>query len=374
MEGTQLTPTLLAEDGVVIRKVRRLPVPGNISVKKGDRVGSRDMIGSAELPGELRIVRVPETLGIEVDEALTGFRNCGIEEGVQVEYGAKICEYPVFFGLLKATCYSPAAGTVEFISKKNAHIGIRMKSTPLVLSSYIAGEVVEVEKGHSAVIEGRGAIVQGIFGVGGERTGKLELLDVGCESLVTESDIPSMAEGKILVGGMCPTVDAIKKAAKSGAVGLVTGSILSEVLSCYLGYDLGAAITGDEDIPLTLIITEGFGELAISESAYSILSRYAGHLASINGATQVRAGAIRPEVLITEGIEVSLCLEKTIATYSVGKRVRIIRYPYFGRYGVIEEMPEEPEAIATGAKVRVFRLRLDTGELITVPRVNVELA
>ena len=33
-----------------------------------------------------------------------------------------------------------------------------------------------------------------------------------------------------------------------------------------LGYDLGVAITGSERIGLTVVITEGFGEIAMSDA------------------------------------------------------------------------------------------------------------
>jgi hypothetical protein len=33
----------------------------------------------------------------------------------------------------------------------------------------------------------------------------------------------------------------------------------------YVGFDIGVAITGDEDLPLTLIITEGFGGMSLSD-------------------------------------------------------------------------------------------------------------
>jgi transcription elongation factor len=57
----------------------------------------------------------------------------------------------------------------------------------------------------------------------------------------------------------------------------------------------------------------------------------------------------------------------------IGTPVRIIRAPYFGLLGVVEDLPAEPELIPTGAKVRVVRIRLQTGELVTVPRANVEI-
>ena len=133
------------------------------------------------------------------------------------------------------------------------------------------------------------------------------------------------------------------------------------------------AITGREDVPFTLIVTEGFGELAMSERTFALLEKLEGREASVNGATQVRAGAVRPEVFVplecsseeASGISFELI---------VGSRVRLIRTPHFGLTGDVAALPEAPERIETGALVRVARVRLAGGEEVTVPRANIELS
>ena len=57
------------------------------------------------------------------------------------------------------------------------------------------------------------------------------------------------------------------------------------------------AITGSERIGLTVVITEGFGEIAMSERTFRILQQREGRQASVN-ATQIRAGVMRPEIVI----------------------------------------------------------------------------
>ena len=96
-------------------------------------------------------------------------------------------------------------------------------------------------------------------------------------------------------------------------------------------------------------------------------------MASINGATQVRAGAIRPEIFI-EGKNFGS--GQAIQDYEgldIGARIRGIRAPFFGIAGTVTELPFAAEKIETGAKTRVLRMKLDSGETVTVPRANVEL-
>ena len=61
---------------------------------------------------------------------------------------------------------------------------------------------------------------------------------------------------------------------------------------------MGVAITGTEKLNTALIVTEGYGSIPMSEATFSLLKENDGKAASINGATQIRAGVIRPEIVI----------------------------------------------------------------------------
>ena len=66
----------------------------------------------------------------------------------------------------------------------------------------------------------------------------------------------------------------------------------------FFGYDLGVAITGSEEIGITLVITEGFGKIPMAQRTFELLKSRTGAKTSINGATQIRAGVVRPEIII----------------------------------------------------------------------------
>ena len=80
---------------------------------------------------------------------------------------------------------------------------------------------------------------------------------------------------------------------------------------------------------------------------------------SINGATQVRAGATRPEIIIPRKDSADNSSELEQKFLEVGASIRIIRVPNFGAFGEITELPSKPEKIPTGAKVRVLRAKLE---------------
>ena len=56
-----------------------------------------------------------------------------------------------------------------------------------------------------------------------------------------------------------------------------------------------------------------------------------------------------------------------------GTRVRIIREPNFGHIATVTGLPPELHAMECETKVRVLKIKLDSGEEYLLPRANVEL-
>ena len=187
---------------------------------------------------------------------------------------------------------------METISGVSGNVGVRQPPTPIELTAYLAGTVAEVMPGEGVIVQAQGALAQGIFGIGGERVGEIHVVSPSPDADLTEADITADLAGKILIGGANVSGAALRKAADLGVKGIVVGGIVDVDLIAYLGYDIGVAITGHENIPITLVITEGFGTIAMARRTYDLLASLQGRSASINGATQIRAGVIRPEVIV----------------------------------------------------------------------------
>ncbi|MCB0319903.1 MAG: hypothetical protein KDD60_03195 [Bdellovibrionales bacterium] len=368
------TPGLLAVASTPIMRKRELPVPGEILVNIGDRIQASDEVARAELPGELYILRLPERMGLEPFEVLEGLK---VKPKDVVSAGDLICEQRILFGLLSTSFRAPEGGTIEFIAEQTGHVGLRLPPNTLSLNAYISGSVSAIEPGKSVTLSAEHAFIQGIFGVGGERQGTLNILNIDPGQEVTPEILQNVEPHSICVGGARPTLESLHYARDKGIAGIVCGSIDDQVLSAFLGYELGIALTGDEDIPFTLIITEGFGCLPISERVGRALEGLQGNSASINGKTQVRAGAVRPELIVSNAAGDKTHDKSTLTadslTLKIGAHVRLIRVPYFGEFAEVIELPIQEEVISTGARTRVLRAKLASGEVVTIPRANVEL-
>ncbi|MGD0092742.1 MAG: hypothetical protein ABSE73_22755 [Planctomycetota bacterium] len=369
------TPGLKVSADATVDKVRRLPLKGTVLVKAGEAVQPQTVVARAELPGDLEVVRLAERMGLDPDE-LEG--NLKAAVGQTIEKGQLLAEASGLFGFFRTQAKAPCAGKVEYYTKVRGTLAIRKPPAPIEITAYVSGIVKEVLPGEGVIVRAQGAFIQGIFGVGGERQGEILVACSAPGEVLTPEKVPQDCAGKVLVGGSLVRRAALAKAAEGRAVAVVAGGIQDEDLRAYLGYDLGVAITGDENVPLTLILTEGFGEIPMAERTFNLLRSLQGRGASVNGATQIRAGAMRPEIIVPHNGEAGRSggapHEKSGAgLLAVGTPIRAIREPYFGQLGEVAELPPEPVRIPSGAVVRVLRMKLGDGRIAEIPRANVEI-
>lgn len=365
------TPGLTVSGDIVVRKNRRLPIKGNVLVKVGDTVEPDQVVAQAMLPGPLQTLKLAEKLGVEPRDVAGLFR---LKVGDPVEVGQVIAESKGLFGMFKSSVTAEHSGVIEQISDVTGNALVREPSIPVDVTAYIRGKIADVMPEEGATIETRCALVQGIFGVGGERHGSIRMAVTAPTEILDAGQILATDQGKILIGGSGITAAALKKAVEVGVVGLVAGGIKDSDLTQFLGYDIGVAITGQELIGLTLLVTEGFGFLNMAQRTFDLLKSLEGKDASLNGATQIRAGVIRPEIIVPLDANVAASVEKQEAfMLEVGTPIRVIREPYFGRIGSVTDLPAQLVVLESGTEVRVLRAKLENGEEVTVPRANVEI-
>jgi hypothetical protein len=366
------TPGLTVSGDIVVRRNRRLPIKGDVLVKVGDSVDPDTAVARALLPGALQTLKLAEKLGVESKDVRAAIR---IKEGDAVEKGQIVAETKGMFGMFKQTIICDFTGTIESISDVTGNALVREPSIPVEINAYIQGKVADTMPEEGATIETRCAMIQGIFGVGGERTGTVRVVVSKPDEVLDASTIQDSDKGKILVGGSGITADAIQKAASLGVMGLVAGGVKDSDLTKFLGYDIGVAITGQENISLSIMVTEGFGFLQMADRTFELFKSLEGQSASMNGATQIRAGVIRPEVIVPLAADAAAAKAATdVLELKIGTPIRVIREPYFGDLGKVTELPAQLVVVDSGTEVRVLRAKLDkSGEEVTVPRANVEI-
>lgn len=365
-------PGLKVKKSISVRKTRRLPILGEILVGVGDEVSYDSIVAKTFVSGDPYIVQVASALGVDTEELGLYMKK---KVGDNVLKGEQIAGYKAFFGLMKNSVPSPVDGVIESVSEATGQVVIRGSSIPLQLTAYIPGKIVDVMNQEGVVIETNALFVQGIFGVGGERHGEIQFVVQSPNEVLTDSKISSRDAGCIIVGGSTATPEALRKAVQVGVSGVVVGGIEYPNLVSFMGREVGVAITGYEEAGVTLILTEGFGEMPMSYRTYNVLKEFEGKMAAVNGATQIRAGVIRPEIIVPHGevAKETTTAEELAEGLVTGMPVRIIGNPYFGAIGKVHSLPVDLEETETESKVRVLEVLLNDGTIVTVPRANVEI-
>jgi hypothetical protein len=435
---------------VLVRKTRRLPLPGEVLVKAGDRVTPDDVVAKISLrPGIPWVIPVARLLGIAPEDLPSAMlRSVGdrvkikevIARAEQGLYGRKEYESPTDgviedisprsgrvvireefgreeppisldaavglavrpkdlpqFMLRKVgeevkrgqiiakkgeqaafftkTVATPISGIVAEVNAQTGYITIARPFKEVVVRAYLKSKVAEVIPHRGVIVETPAVRITGIFGVGRETHGELKALVDGPDVVVRPEMIGEDCRDRILVGGGHVTDEALVRALAVGARGLITGTAGYLNIVKSLSVRLGVGITGQEDVPLTLILMEGFGTLSMRQHVFDSLRALEGREASINGATQIRAGAIRPEIVVPFPEAEGTVKPEPPADEELrpGQMVRVISDPHFGSMGEIVSLPREAVKVETEAVVPVVRVRLAGGEEVVIPRANVEL-
>ena len=211
-------------------------------------------------------------------------------------------------------------------------------------------------------------LIQGIIGIGGEKKGKIKIFDE------TNTDFSGIEHHDILILKSTLTYDLYQKINNLNIQGIVCGGIDYQTLTKILKKPLGVAITGMEETT-TIIITEGFGEISMADRTYQLFKNNISKTASINGATQIRAGVMRPEIFVGSEDDsiINDSFDQDKLAISIGSKVRIIREPFFGCIGEVIELPKELVTIDTETTSRVAKIKLNDNSCEIIPRANLEV-
>jgi len=359
------TPGLKILENASIKKKRILPLSGELHVEKDDLVKSDQIVASAKIPGNVQMINVSNKLNIDPNQIIDCML-CKVDQ--EVKKGEVVARSKGLFGFFRSEVKSPMDGVLINISDITGQIIISEKPIPIEVDAYIDGKIQEVYKKEGVLISAHGVLIQGIIGVGGEKKGTLKIIEN-----ISDLDKIDLSTDMVVVIKSFIDYGAYQKINKLGLKGIICGGIDYESLTKILGYPLGVAITGSEDVT-TVVVTEGFGNINMSDRTFELLEKYKNSYCSINGATQIRAGVMRPEVIINLDFDIeNINDNKNESLILVGSKVRIIRDPFFGLIGIVSALPSELVKMKTETMVRAAEVTLGDGTKKIIPRANLEV-
>ena len=354
------TPGLKILEKASVEKERILPLKGKVHVKLKEKLEADKIVASTKIPGNVQMVNVANALNVDPDQ-VPDCMLCQVDD--IISKGEVIARSKGLFGMFKTEVKSPLDGILGNISDITGQVIISEKPYPIEVDAYIPGEVDAVFDNEGILVKSKGTLIQGIIGIGGEKK--------GCIAIESEDDD---IKDKIVIVKSCLIYDFYEKLNRLGAKGIVCGGIDYSTMTKILKRPLGVAITGMEETT-TIVVTEGFGDIQMANRTYQILAKNNGKFCSINGATQIRAGVMRPEIFIGSNVDLenpSTFTEDSLVI-SIGSKVRMIRDPYFGKLGVVKELPSELMKIDTETTARVAKITFEDGSEEIIPRTNLEV-
>jgi len=337
-----------------MRHERMLPVPGKVLVRVGDRVEPTQVVARANLPGDFRILPVARLLGVSVSQVK---RHLRVGLGDEVQHGQVVARRR---GLVARSVKSPIDGAVT--ASSGGRILIEGQPTTFELRAYIYGTVSNVLDHYGVVIETVGAVIQGVWGAGGESSGVLQCMVQDPDEPLRGKAINPSCHGTVLVGGVGLNEGALERAQEVQVRGIVVGGLAPEL------------VLRAEQLSFPVIVTEGIGTVPMSTPVFRLLTANDGREASISGRVQSHWGIVRPEIVFPLPAETLPPAHTQPGTpLTVGARVRMVRAPYMGTVGTVVALPAHTRRIETGAKVRGAEVDLGQGAPIFVPLVNLEI-
>lgn len=241
-----------------------------------------------------------------------------------------------------------------------------------LLLAGLRGTAVGVTRRGSVLIEGEAAIISGSLGAGRQVAGPLKLW----QSFGAQEQKPAIPQGAILAVPGPLNLEMLRQAANSRLAGVVASSISSSDFESFLRTNLIDLLhCANVELllaylpPLTIMLTEGLGTIAMPVRTINLLDKHQGTVVWLSGATSLSAN-IRPELVMSlsdaEMGESQLAL-KPETDLVPGALVRVCSGSYEGAIGEINYLFAHTQRFPSGVRERAARIRLEDGSQLVVP-------
>lgn len=364
--------------GAMARIERRLPHPGEVLVRAGQRVEPDDPVARAYVPGTPQIVNVARLLMVAPSR---------IERTMRREVGNKVAQGEVLAStgpLTGRTCVAPVAGVIAAVDTETGYVTIVPDPEVIELQATVRGIVMDVLPYEGVRIETPAAQVYGVFGMGQERSGVLRLLVTDPSEPVLPEMVDARSAYAIIIGGSGITAAALQRAAREQVRGVIVGGIDEAELRAFVGFESPArwraalrswrVPAGPGGAELTLVVTEGFGNRPMSAPLFELLASHDRQEALIEGQTQLASPLRRPRVVIplssrSSGIQLDL----PRPALRPGATVRLVDHEHLGQVGRVRSISSAPRRLpGSRARVAAVEVLLEDKSTLVLPRAAVE--
>jgi hypothetical protein len=345
-------PLIHFETEIAIDRIRRGPEPVKVLVRTGQYVNALDPVLEEPSAANHLLLDTARGLGVSTERA---------NELLVCKVGQKVTPGDILagpIGLGRRVVRAPKAGKVLDIGRGS--IMLELEGGHRQLAAGLPGQITEQIPDQGVIIHTEGALIQGSWGNGCIGQGELRLLVDAADWQLTSQALDDQLSGKIIVGGYCQDEEVFKKAAALSVAGILLGSMSPRLLW------LAARLK----MPVALV--DGFGPVPMNRFAYDILIAHNGSLAALNGESTNWFTGTRPELVIPKmpgGKPIQQTYPNLLAP---GRLVQVNRILLPGQSGRLVDLVGD-KVLPNGLRAASAAVKLDSGEIITIPIVNLQL-
>ncbi len=326
----------------LIRVERRLPFPGEVLVRPGESVEPNQTIAVAERQRWL-CLEVAKELGVKEEELERFLKK---KPGEKIENGEELASRKGILPFIQVSYASPASGRVAAVGM--GMVILETVSGTIELKAGLKGTVSEIIPYYGAIIESKGALIEGVWSNKREKEGIVKVATDKDKALAPES-LQTAAKGFILVCGTIQDESTLSKAASIQIGGIVAGSLKATLRDKALS------------MPYPIILTEGFGETPMNSLAFELFRSAEGY--------EVTLLASPPLIVISMAEDL---LAPEVLRKEIGSKVKVTRGPYKGLIGEPLEKGQREFLLESGYIAPAMLIRLENGAEVRMPIANLE--
>ncbi len=336
-----------------IVRERVLPVRGKVNVRLNQKVNASDVIAEANWAREHILIDVGRALGIS-PSAADALLRCKV--GDRLSAGTVIAAGR---GMMPKVVKVPREGRVVMTGA--GQVLIETGESLIELRAAIPGTVTQVIPDRGAVIQTTGALVQGVWGNGRAGSGMMMSVADKPDTVLTAGRLDVSLRSMMIAAGICKDADALHAAAELPVRGLILSSLSPSLLPLA------------REMRYPILLTDGFGSMPMNSVAYRLLTTNVKRDVALNAENFDRYSGARPELIIPLPVTTEPTPPQDAVEFSAGQTVRLRRPPAAGMIGTIIILHPEATTLPSGLRSPVANVKLDNGEQVIVPLINLEV-
>jgi hypothetical protein len=336
-----------------IKRERVLPIAGHVLVRRMQKVSPNDVIVAAALAPQFLLLDVSQGLNVSPTRA---------DELLQRRSGDELSKGDIIagpVGMFQRVIRAPQAGLVRIAGE--GKVLYEMASPPYQLQAGLEGTVTNIIPERGAIIETKGALIQGIWGNGKVTFGVIQPVSNDLLQELVPEQLNISFRGAIIAAGYCRKPEVLELAGNIPIKGLVLGSLSSDLVPAALA------------VNYPILVIDGFGTSPVNNAAERILAANKDKNVTINAQTYDPFLGNVPEVIISQTAKSDINIPSETETLRVGKKVIMVNTPYSPQIGTIDRINYGKQTLPSGIEARTAEVSFGPDQKTTVPVSNLEI-